>query len=413
MSILQATSPLRPSAGRIKARIASLALALAPAAMAVARQVWPIPGHGKFWMVTRYDDVREVFAADHAFIVPYHENLAVITGGAPFFLGMGDTPEYRAQIGAAQAVIRADDLPRLGDDAEGRASAIVAAAGGEVEIIGLIRRVAFDLLGSYFGVPEPTTGRLDVWGSRLFEFQFTGSVGDAPWLAEIQIFAAALRGHIDDAIAVRKATPSPSDDVLSRCLAAQEAGQPGHSDLEIRTLLMCMIVGGPPQPPMVVPQALEQLLRRPKWLAVARDAARVGDDARLHDIVFEAMRFDPLPPGLKRTALTDYTVAAGTPRARLIPAGSTVLPAFGSAMFDPRRIADPQRFDPTRPPRDYLHFGHGLHKCFGRMINHATLHRMLKPLLAQKNLRRSAGRSGHLSKDRGFAERLVVAFDPA
>lgn len=411
MSLLEATTTLRPGPGGIKAAIASLALALAPAVMAAARRVWPIPGVGKFWMVTRYDDVREVFAADHAFMVPYHENLQVITGNAPFFLGMTDTPDYRAQIAAARAVVRADDLTRLGDDAEGRATAIVAAAGGEIEVVGLIRRVAFDLITSYFGVPEPATGRLDVWGSRLFEFQFTGSIDDAAWLAEIETFAAALRTHIDATIGVRKAVPSPIDDVLSRCLTAQAAGQPGYADRDIRTLLMCMIVGGPPQPPMVVPQALEQLLRRPVWLAAASDAARAGDDGRLHDIVFEAMRFDPLPPGLKRTALINYTVAAGTPRARMIRQGSTVLPAFGSAMFDPRRVADPHRFDPTRPPRDYLHFGHGLHECFGRMINHATLHRMLKPLLMRKNLRRAPGQGGHLSKNRGFSERLVVTFD--
>lgn len=413
MTILDSTSPFRPGPGGIKALIASLAITLAPTVMAAARRVWPIPGFGKLWMVTRYDDVREVFAADHAFTVLYHENLKIITGGAPFFLGMGDTPDYRAQIAAARAVVRADDLPRLGDEAEARAAAIVAASGGEVEVVTLIRRVAFDLMGSYFGVPEPTNGRLDVWGSRLFEFQFTGSVSNAPWLAEVDVFGTALRNHIDATIAGRKAAPPSSDDILSRCLVAQAGGQSGYSDLEIRTLLLCMIVGGPPQPPMVVPQALEQLLRRPDWLAAAAAAARADDDARLHDIVVEAMRFDPLPPGLKRTALADYTVAAGTPRARRIPQGSTVLPAFGSAMFDPRRVADPQRFDPMRPARDYLHFGHGLHECFGRMINHATLHRMLKPLLIQKDLRRAAGARGRLSKDRGFAKQLVVTFDVA
>jgi len=164
VSLLEATTTLRPGPGGIKAAIASLALALAPAVMAAARRVWPIPGVGKFWMVTRYDDVREVFAADHAFMVPYHENLQVITGNAPFFLGMTDTPDYRAQIAAARSVVRADDLTRLGDDAEGRATAIVAAAGGEIEVVGLIRRVAFDLIASYFGVPEPATARLDVWG---------------------------------------------------------------------------------------------------------------------------------------------------------------------------------------------------------------------------------------------------------
>jgi hypothetical protein len=43
---------------------------------------------------------------------------------------------------------------------------------------------------------------------------------------------------------------------------------------------MGFIVGGPPQPPMVVPQAMEQLLQRPKVLAEAQAAARADDDDR-------------------------------------------------------------------------------------------------------------------------------------
>ena len=57
-----------------------------------------------------------------------------------------------------------------------------------------------------------------------------------------------------------------------------------------------------------------------------------------------------------------------------------------------------------------MHFGFGVHECFGRHINHATLHMMLKPLLKQPNLRRAAGNEGKLSKNGPFAERLVVAF---
>jgi hypothetical protein len=60
---------------------------------------------------------------------------------------------------------------------------------------------------------------------------------------------------------------------------------------------------------------------------------------------------------------------------------------------------------------EYLHFGHGLHECFGRFLNEATLHRILKPLLCRPNLRRAAGRDGRLSKNGIFAERLVVEFD--
>ena len=79
-------------------------------------------------------------------------------------------------------------------------------------------------------------------------------------------------------------------------------------------------------------------------------------------------------------------------------------------MMDPRRVADPQRFDPLRPASDYIHFGYGLHECFGRHINHATLHLMLKPLLKQPHLRRAPGAEGRLRKNGAFAERLVVEF---
>ena len=169
-----------------------------------------------------------------------------------------------------------------------------------------------------------------------------------------------------------------------------------------------MVVGGPPQPPMVTPQAMEQLLRRPDALADAHKAAVAGNDAGLHDIVIEAMRFDPLAPGLPRVALTDWTVARGTRRATTIPKGATVLAAFASAMMDDRRIFEPRRFKPGRLPYEYIHFGYGMHECFGRYINHATLHRMLKPLLRRPNLRRASGHEGRLRKSGIFAERLCV-----
>ena len=50
-------------------------------------------------VVTRYDDVKEVFLADEAFAVPYAEKLNVIMGGVPFFLGMGDTEEVSPRHG--------------------------------------------------------------------------------------------------------------------------------------------------------------------------------------------------------------------------------------------------------------------------------------------------------------------------
>jgi cytochrome P450 len=126
--------------------------------------------------------------------------------------------------------------------------------------------------------------------------------------------------------------------------------------------------------------------------------------------VIEAMRFDPLAPGLPRLVLKDAVIAAGTSHECKVPAGATVLNAFASGMMDGRRVPDPRTFNPRRLPYEYIHFGYALHQCFGIHMNHATLHRMLKPLLKRDNLRRARGAAGKLSKNGAFAESLTVEF---
>ncbi len=361
---------------------------------------------------TRYDDVIEVFENDRAFGVPYKANLDVIMDNQPFFLSMGDTPAYHAARDAMLRVVRREDIAeRLAPQAEARAEAIVARAGGRIEVVDrLVRQVTFDLFSDYFGVPRPPNGDLRVWATRLFEFQF-GDDGSKELRDAVDAIGPALRGHIDTEIARRKASPDKKDDVLGRYLELQAQGEPGHDDVEIRTALMGMIVGGPPQPPMVVPQAMEQLLRRPEALAGAQAAARADDDALLAAYVREAMRFDPIAPAMQRVAVTDATIAAGTRRARRVPKGATVLAGLASAMMDRRKVADPSRFDPGRPPDNYVHFGYALHQCLGIQINKGILHLMLKPLLKRANLRRAPVREGHLRKRGPFADRLVVVHD--
>src|SRR5207302_7172500 len=158
--------------------------------------------------------------------------------------------------------------------------------------------------------------------------------------------APALRKHIQNLMDTRRISGMVQDDVLGRCLEMQKQGTPGFDDGQIRSSLMGFIVGGPPQPPMVVPQALEQLLRRPDALAGAQRAARADSNKLLACYIFEAMRFDPLAPALPRTATRDSTIAAGTRRAAAVPRGATVYVAFSSAMMDQRRLPDPHLFNP-------------------------------------------------------------------
>ena len=419
MSVARSTDPLlsrdvlRPRAAGLKGWLMGQVMAAAPLGLGLLRRFAPLPRFGKLVIATLHDDVSEVFATDAAFAAPYRDKLDVITGGEPFFLGLGDGPDYRAAVAAMRRVVRPDDMPRLAHQAETLAEAAVAKGMGRIEVVdALVREVTFKLLGDYLGVPPPAEGDLRVWATRLFVFQFADPGGDPALRVQVEAIAPAMRAHIQGEMDRRRAAglAAQPDDVLGRCLALQAAGEAWYTDAAIRTAVACLMVGGPPQPPMVVPQALEQLLRRPRALAGAQRAARDDDDDLLAGYVLEAMRFDPLAPGLPRHVTADATIAAGTPRARTVPAGATVLAAFASAMMDDRRLPDPKVFNPQRLAYEYIHFGHGLHECFGRHINRATLHLMLKPLLRRPDLRRAPGAAGRLSKNGVFAERLIVEF---
>jgi cytochrome P450 len=403
---------LRPGPGGFKAWMMARVMQLVPLGFRLLRAVKPIARFGKTVVVTRYDDVREVFLNDPSFRVPYAAKLDVIMGGLPFFLGMDDTPDYRRDTEAMRKVIRTTDIrSRLVPRVQEIGEQILAAATSPLEVVDFVRRITFDLYQEYFGIPNPPGQDLRVLATRLFQFQFADPGNDPALLSEVKAMAPLLRNHIRDLMATRRTSGATQDDMLGRCLDMQSRKEPGFDDDHICSALMGFIVGGPPQPPMVVPQALEQLLRRPQALKEAQEAAQRNDDELLGGYVFEAMRFDPLAPALPRVATKACTIAAGTSHATAVPQGADVLVAFSSAMMDERRIPDPQSFNPRRLAHEYIHFGYGLHQCFGIHMNKALLHLMLKPLLKRPGLRRAPGSDGYLRKKGAFADKLYVCFD--
>jgi cytochrome P450 len=78
-------------------------------------------------------------------------------------------------------------------------------------------------------------------------------------------------------------------------------------------------------------------------------------------------------------------------------------------MRDPRRVADPEIFDPNRADSATMHFGFGLHRCFGEAINRAILPAMLQRLL-KRGIRRAPLPDGWLVKRGIFADTLWVEF---
>src|SRR6266568_4802547 len=77
---------------------------------------------------------------------------------------------------------------------------------------------------------------------------------------------------------------------------------------------------------------------------------------------------------------------------------------------DPEVFTNPAEFNARRNV-EYLHFGYGMHTCFGKAINDVQIPELLAALLRLPNLRRAPGSAGHILYDGPFPNRLVLEFD--
>lgn len=377
------------------------------------RTIVSYPNNGITAISTRHADVTDILTRDADFGVVYAPRMEMITGGENFFLGMQDTPRYTRDTSNMRLVVRRDDVPAIVTPYVASAAAeIVAMVPGAIDVPqALTQPVAAGLLDHYFGTPGPSEAAIAEWTTLLFWYLFIDLQADPDLDARAKAAAASFRTWLDGHIAARRKGPH-KDDVLGRCLAMGTADMPGMSDRDIRNNLIGLLIGELPTLSATANLALDELLNRPHQFAAACTAARIGDDETLAAYVFEALRFRPLNPVVYRRAMRDTTIAGGKLRRRRIVKDSIVMASNLSAMFDPLTVPDATSFRTDRPWETYMLWGHGMHNCFGAHINRAVLPAMLKPLLAQPNLRRAEGERGQIDKaGTPFPQHFHLVFD--
>jgi cytochrome P450 len=379
--------------------------------LAPLRRYRPIVAVGPYGLVTRADDVRDVLADHEHFTVSHYEpKMAEITG--PFILGLDDTPLYRRDDAALNAVIRSEDLPRIAEATLAAGRGRMVAAHGGIDVVAEFADPAIDqVIAGYFGTPGPDTATQLRWARSLFEHIFL-NVGDKPAVrARALDDAGQMRPHLDALIAARRAAIEAGDevpdDVLTRLLR-HPPDEGGLHDIAIRHNLIGLIAGWIPTVSKAFAVAIEELLGRPAELEGAQQAARDGDRERVGAYMFEALRFRPQTWALLRICGKTRTVAAGTDRATEIREGAKVLVATQSAMFDERAVSAPREFRVDRPWSDYLHFGHGLHTCFGLQVNRVHIPALATALLEGPRIRRAP--AGRLKYSGPYPSSLGVVF---
>ncbi len=381
------------------------------------RSLRPIAVFGTCAIVSRHADVVEVLARDDAFTISQINAPAIDRHDGPFILGMDRGPDYDENVAVLRQAARPADLERIRrfvSDAAVRQLDAAHAAGIIDVVNGYARIVAVRLVAAYFGMPGPHEKTMMRWLRDIFYDVFLNLANRAKVRAAATRSGVALRRHMNAVIAQRKAgardaKSAAPDDVLGRLIALQGTDVPWLDDDALRRNLSGLIVGAVETTSKFVTLAMYELLRRPQEFARARLAALEGDLETVKRYAYEAARFYPHTPLLFRYCAHDTEIAAGTRRAKTLRAGTRVALGNLSAMFDRRAFASPGTFNPANDSAS-LHFGYGLHRCFGAMINDIVITELVAALLKIPGLRPAAGSAGSIHWDGPFPDRYLLEF---
>jgi cytochrome P450 len=178
---------------------------------------------------------------------------------------------------------------------------------------------------------------------------------DPATLPAINAAATELLDYFTALAATRRA--DPRDDLLSDLIAVSDSDDGRLTDAELLHNLTLLLVAGFETTTNLLGNGLRIILEDPS----AGDAVRTGT-VPASAFVEEVLRFDS---PVQLTGRIGYaTTLAGVPVAE----GADVNTVIGAGNRDPRRFAEPDRFDPARPDGGPLSFGGGAHFCIGAAL---------------------------------------------
>lgn len=311
----------------------------------------------------------------------------------PFILGMDRSAQFERENAAIRNVVKPADLDWVRRIVNKTADSLIAAATpkGRLDLSGEYARISgARVVAEYFGVPGPSEHVLMQWMRSLFWDVFLNRSNVPAVRAAADQSSVELRAYLTALIAERSAEGAPGDDILSRLIRAGTLDTDG-----IRRNITGIVVGAIDTTTTAAANALAVLFGKPEAMAITRKAAESGGEAAIRQCVYEALRFNPQTAALLRYEKTN---------------GNTALLLTISAMFDPMAFPNPGTFDATRPIDKYLHFGHGMHLCYGRMLNGVQLPALVGAIVKLPNLRRASGRLRPLLYEGPFPHRLVAEF---
>jgi cytochrome P450 len=319
----------------------------------------------RFWVVSRYDDVRQVVHEPRFSRADFRERARSSLGDGPLSRALGqfllfrDPPDHtrlRSLVGQAFTRRAVDGLRQqiqaTVDDLLDRVQGVQAR--GSLDLIaGLAYPLPVLVICALLGVPAAERARFRAWSAALAEGLEAASNPNPEAIARGDAAAEEVTAFFREQVAERRA--EPREDLLSGLVAARDgADRLGEEEL-LATCLLLFIAGHETTVNLIGNGTLA-LLRNPDQLAQLR-----AEPALIGTAVEELLRFDS--PVQRTFRVAEQEVELGGAR---IARGERVMALLGAANRDPRRFVDPDRLDlRRRDASQHLSFGGGIHYCVG------------------------------------------------
>jgi len=319
------------------------------------------------WLVTRYDDVRQLLADPRLRLNKTNSTAGYRGYALPAALDANllnmDPPDHarlRRLVAKAFTPRRVEELQPSIEATVAELLDRIGARGRADLVADLAAPLPLTVIGELLGVPQEERAAFREWTNDLVMPRSATQARDA--IVNMEQLLRSL-------IARKRA--APADDLISAMIEARD-DQDRLSEDELTSLAFLTLWAGYEVTTDLLGAGTVALLRHRTQFDLIRERPELASNA-----VEELIRWvAPNPYAFRRFTTEPVTIGETT-----IPVGETVLLCLGSAHHDPEQFARPDEIDIQRGNLGaHLGFGRGIHYCLGAPLARAEVAAALRGL---------------------------------
>ena len=337
----------------------------------------------KSWIITRYDDVRQVAMSSNMssdrlrpFYAALKDERRDILSGVMRYLNewlVFKAPPEHTRLRKMMNVVFSLQLIQSREVAIRKTVEQLLEAVDPSNEVDFMEKVAV-LLPAYvildmMGLPREDFAEIKQWSDDLRLFIGT-SRSEEDKYRKARDGADRMSSYFRDVIAQRRS--APGDDVITAMVNAKDANGALSED-ELVAMCMLVLFGGHETTTSLLGSAVVALIQHPEQKQKLHD-----DPAMIDAAVEEFLRYDGPSNSIARVAAVDHEL-----HGKKLVAGDRVFAMINAANRDPRRFDRPHELILDRTPNRHLTFGQGLHFCLGAPLARLEAKVCIGSLVAQ------------------------------